>query len=153
MTTKTPKLSAAEFMAMDVHEPLSPEDINSINPQAAVDKTLGAGEDEVGDDESVARTYPYEVPMPDNVEYIPAETSHDLPAEHILRCAFDSQLVDLVICGVDESGNEHVYHTSTDPAESVWYLQRAIHILNLRCDRRMMEKHGVLLDDHPNPSA
>jgi hypothetical protein len=140
-------------MMMDVHEPLSTEEIDEINPQAAVDKTLGAVEDEVGDDTSVDRAYPYEVPLPENVEYIPTETSNNLPAEHVLRNAFDSKLVDLVICGIDEDGNEYVLRTNTDPAESVWHLQRAIHILNLRCDRRMMEKHGTPLDDHPNPSA
>src|SRR6185503_18538514 len=53
MTTKTPRLSATDFMMMDVHEPLSPEEINEINPQAAVDKTLGAEQDEVGADEGV----------------------------------------------------------------------------------------------------
>jgi len=41
MTTTTPKLNAIHFMMLDVHEPLSSEEINSINPQAAVDKSAG----------------------------------------------------------------------------------------------------------------
>ena len=31
MTTTTPKLNAIHFMMLDVHEPLSSEEINSIN--------------------------------------------------------------------------------------------------------------------------
>jgi hypothetical protein len=100
-----------------------------------------------------SKSYPYELPRPDNVAELPVETSHDIPAETILRKAFDFEISELVVCGIDEEGNEYVLHTNTDPAVVVWHLQRAIHIINLRMDRRMMEKHGTPLDDHPNPEA
>jgi hypothetical protein len=151
MTMKV--LYAADFLENDIHRPLTTEEINEINPQAAVDKTLGAGEDEVSADTGVDRAYPHEEPLPENVTMLPTETSHDLPPETILRKAHDCKLTNMVICGEDEEGHEYVMHTSTDPSQSIWTLQRALHILNLRYDRAMMERYGQDLDDHPNTSA
>lgn len=151
--TTTPRLTSTDFMNLDIHEPLSTEEINTINPQAAVDKTIGTGDNEVSEDTGVDRAYPYEEPLPDNVTHLPIETSHDLPPEHILRLAHDRKLTNMVICGEDDEGHEYVFHTSTDPSQSLWTLQRALHILNLRYDRAMMERYGTPLDDHPNPSA
>jgi hypothetical protein len=62
MTMKV--LYAADFLENDIHRPLTTEEINEINPQAAVDKTLGAGEDEVSADTGVDRAYPHEEPLP-----------------------------------------------------------------------------------------
>ena len=152
MTTKK-ILNPIDFVMMDVHRPMLNEEINEINPQARVDKSAGPVEDEHSASPEVGASYPHEQSLPENVAELPVETSHDIPPETILRRAFDWKLDEMVVCGIDVEGNEYVLHTSTDPAICVWHLQRAIHILNLRMDRRMMTKHGQDLDDHPNPAA
>lgn len=150
MATETKPLNSIDFMMMDVHRELDQED---ADPETLVDKSLGAEQAQDDHDPGVGVSYPYETPLPPNVTVLPTETSHDLTAEHILRSAFDAKLTEMVVCGTDDEGHEWVLHTACDPATSVWHLQRAIHILNLRCDRRMMERYGQNLDDHPNPSA
>jgi len=138
MTTKTPKLSAKDFMAMDVHEPLSTEEINEINPQAAVDKTIGAEQDEVSDDASVDRTparcWVCFKPMPceehANIEQLGGVTSHDIDPTYLIAAAHNADLETVVIVGMRKDGKEYFAASCADAAEGMYHLQRGIYKLN-----------------------
>lgn len=119
MTTK--KLDAVDFAKMGVHRPMVEREINDIHPAAVVDKT-----------------YPHEQPLPENVVILPVVTGHDIPPEEILRAAHDHKLTEFIICGIDDEGYEYLMRTNADPAESVWYLTRAIHLLNNEQDNKRL---------------
>jgi len=147
MTIK--KLSDIDFMMMDVHRPLTNAEIKEINPQAAVDKSAGSGpsqrEDEHREEASMGAPYPYETPLPENVELLNNYTKLDIPVEEILRDAYDAGLVELVVVGIDENGIERVFRTNTSLPRAMFWLVRGQHILN-----RNFDKEGaVVVDDTP----
>lgn len=133
MTIK--RLSDIDFMMMDVHRPLTNAEIKEVNPQAVVDKSAGAVEDEHSAAPGVGAPYPYEVPLPENVELLNNYTKLDIPAEEILRDAYNAGLVELVVVGVDESGVERVFRTNTQLPRAMFWLIRGQHILNLNFDK------------------
>ena len=137
MTTR--KLSELDFMMMDVHRPLLDEEINEVNPQARLDKSARASAIVDGIEASVGAPYPYEVPLPENVTVLPGVTSHDLTAQEILRNAFDANMTEMVICGIDEDGKEHLLRTNADLAPAAFHLQRAMHNLNRMHDSVLLE--------------
>ena len=143
MTTK--KLSDLDFMMMDVHRPLLNEEIEAINPQARLDKSVGAVADEHSAPASVGPPYPYELPLPENVELLNNYTKLDIPVEEILRDAYDAGLVELVVVGIDESGVERVFRTNTSLPRAMFWLIRGQHILNSNFDK----EGATVVDDAP----
>ena len=149
MTTTTPRLNAVDFMMMDVHEPLTPEEINAIHPQAAVDKSAGAVEDSVGDGEGVggppARCDVCFAPMPcadhSNVEILDAVTSLDISPVAVLAGARNANLEFVVIVGMNKDGSEYFASSVSDAAAGIYYLQRGIHKLNKIVDSGEIARH------------
>jgi hypothetical protein len=146
MTTK--KLTATDFMMMDVHEPLSTQEINQINPQAAVDKTLGAVEDHVRDDESVGSTGERcevcfaPTPCADhaNVAQFNVVTSLDIDPVAILAGAHNKGLAEVVIVGFTDEGEEYFASSISDAGQSMYHLQRGIYKLNKILDQEEHER-------------
>ena len=149
MTTTIPKLSAKDFMMMmDVHEPFSTDDIEKINPQAAMDKTVEPVEDQVRDDASVdstgARCEVCFGPMPcaahANVEQWDGVTSLSISPATILVGTHNADLECVVVVGMTKDGAEYFASSHSDAAESIFYLQRGIHKLNRIIDGEEVER-------------
>lgn len=132
----TKKLEPIDFMKMDVHRPLTKEEIDEINPQACVDKSLG--EEPHRDGSGVGardeKHYPHEHPLPANVTILENLTRIDLTAEEILRDAYDAGMEKIVIVGIDKHGYERLFRTSARIADANWLLQRGLHNLHKRYD-------------------
>jgi hypothetical protein len=149
---KPEPLTAKDFMAMDVHRPLTDDEINATQ---AVDKTIGAGEEELSDapsvDSSVARCEfcfgPRPCPQHPNVEPLSVVTSHDMPATAVLAGAHSADLACVVVVGLTKDGHEYFASTNSDAAESMYHLQRGIHKLNCIVDE------GSGTNEHPKDSA
>lgn len=136
----TRKLNGIDFMIMDVHRSLTNDEVEEINPQAAVDKSAGPFEDEHCVAAGVDTPYPYEVPLPDNVTIMPGVTTHDLSTEEVMRAAFNADLTEMVIVGIDEEGHEHIFRTNADLAPAMFHLQRGMHNLNRMHDGLLLEE-------------
>ncbi len=125
MVTKPDDLSSVDFMMMDVHRPLTKEDIDEVNPQACVDKSLG--EDAHREEESVGAPRKIRLldPLPGNVEVLDVATSHRLRVAHVLQSALDHGLDDVIVVGWADDGP--IYFLSTDPSigNSVYRLELA----------------------------
>lgn len=152
MTTTTPKLNAIHFMMLDVHEPLSSEEINSINPQAAVDKSAGvADDDEAGSDGDAGGPPPPRcdvcfAPMPcadhANVAQIDVTTSLDIDPVAVLAGAHNVGLAEVVIVGFTEDGKEYFASSISDAGQSMYHLQRGIYRLNKTMDQEHESRDG-----------
>lgn len=150
MTTTTPKLNAIHFMMLDVHEPLSSEEINSINPQAAVDKSAGVADDEAGSDEDAGGPPPRcdvcFAPMPcadhANVAQIDVVTSLDIDPVAVLAGAHNVGLAEVVIVGFTEDGKEYFASSISDAGQSMYHLQRGIYRLNKTMDQEHESRDG-----------
>lgn len=136
MTTK--KLDASDFAAMDVHRPLTDEEIKEINPQALMDKSADPRNDEDSAEEGVdtpqPRCWACFGPMPceqhANVEPLAIVTSHDLPPASMLAKAHNADLETVVIVGYTKEGSEFFASSCADAAEGMYHLQRGIYKLN-----------------------
>ena len=150
MTTTTPKLNAIHFMMLDVHEPLSSEEINSINPQAAVDKSAGVADDEAGSDEDAGGPPPRcdvcFAPMPcadhANVAQIDVVTSLDIDPVAVLAGAHNVGLAEVVVVGFTEDGKEYFASSISDAGQSMYHLQRGIYRLNKTMDQEHESRDG-----------
>ncbi len=150
MTTTTPKLNATHFMMLDVHEPLSSEEINSINPQAAVDKSAGVADDEAGSDEDAGGPPPRcdvcFAPMPcadhANVAQIDVVTSLDIDPVAVLAGAHNVGLAEVVVVGFTEDGKEYFASSISDAGQSMYHLQRGIYRLNKTMDQEHESRDG-----------
>jgi hypothetical protein len=151
----TTKLNSIDFMMMDVHRQLTDEELNEINPQAALDKTLGTEQEVVGDDESVAGAStrcefcfgPMPCPQHSNVEPLDVVTSHNISATHVLAGAHNADLDVVVVVGFKKDGSEYFASSVSDAAESIYHLQRGIHKLNKMVDE------GAGTNEHPDDAA
>ena len=150
MTTTTQKLSAIDFMMLDVHEPLSSEEINSINPQAAVDKSAGVADDEAGSDEDAGGPPPRcdvcFAPMPcadhANVAQIDVVTSLDIDPVAVLAGAHNVGLAEVVVVGFTDDGKEYFASSISDAGQSMYHLQRGIYRLNKTMDQEHESRDG-----------
>lgn len=150
MTTTAPKLNAVHFMMMGVHEPLSSEEINSINPQAAVDKSAGVADDEAGSDEDAggppSRCDVCFAPMPcaahANVAQIDVVTSLDIDPVAVLAGAHNVGLAEVVVVGFTEDGKEYFASSISDAGQSMYHLQRGIYRLNKTMDQEHESRDG-----------
>lgn len=134
MTTR--KLNELDFMMMDVHRPLTNEEIAEVNPEALVDKSarplkivdyqeegVGAShtcESTTGDRCDICfgptpKRYagPF-VKYPDNVEVLDVNTSHELDVERVLQAAFDNKLDSVLVIGQCMDGG--LFFLCSDPA-------------------------------------
>lgn len=135
-------------MMMDVHEPLSSEEINSINPQAAVDKSAGAVEDDVSYGESVGGPptccetcfAPTPCSAHANVAHFNVVTSFDIDPVSILAAAHNKGLVEVVVVGFTEEGEEYFASSISDAGQSMYHLQRGIYKLNKIMDQEEHER-------------
>lgn len=137
------KLTADDFMMMDLHRPPANDEVEA-DPQAFVDKTIGAGEDDVGEDESVdsapaPRCWRCFGPMPcpehANVEQLDVITSHPIDPTAVIAGAHNADLEVVVVVGLTKEGEEYFASSHTDAAECIYHLQRAIHKMNKIVDR------------------
>jgi len=154
MTTK--KLSDLDFMMMDVHRPLLNAEIEEINPQARLDKSLRLVEDEHSEEESVGAPHPQTKcdicfgAMPceqhPNVEHLRTVTSLDISATAILARAHDAGLTEVVVVGIRGNGREYFAANISDAAATMYHLQRGIHKLNQVVD-------GDYEDDNIGPPS
>ncbi len=143
-------LNAKDFMMLDVHEPLTPKEINAINPQAAVDKSAGAVEDDVGDGEGVGspstRCDVCFAPMPcadhANVAQFDVVTSLDIDPVAVLAGAHNKGLAEVVIVGFTEDGQEYFASSISDAGQSMYHLQRGIYRLNKIMDQEHERLEG-----------
>lgn len=148
----TTKLNAVHFMMLDVHEPLSSEEINSINPQAAVDKSAGvADDDEAGSDEDAGGPPPSRcdvcfAPMPcadhANVAQIDVVTSLDIDPVAVLAGAHNVGLSEVVVVGFTDDGKEYFASSISDAGQSMYHLQRGIYRLNKTMDQEHESRDG-----------
>lgn len=139
----TTKLDADDFMMMDVHRPLTDEEIAQINPQALVDKSLGV-EREDGEGAGVGEPHAEEPhqyrcehcfgPLPcaehANVEHLNNVTALDISPTAVLAGAHNSDLEYVIVVGMTKEGHEYFASSVADAAESVYTLQRGIWKLN-----------------------
>ena len=122
----TKKLSDIDFMMMDVHRPMTKDEIDEVNPQACVDKSVDENphrEDEsVGEHHKKLRLLD---PLPDNVELLDVATSHRLQVQRVLQSALDSELDDVMVVGWVDDGP--IFFLATDPSigNSVYRLELA----------------------------
>lgn len=145
------RLTGQDFMKMDVHRPPTDDEIDTTQ---AVDKTIGAGEEELRDAESVdspaARCPTCFGPMPcaahANVEHLSIVTSHDIAPTTLLAAAHNADIEHVVIIGMTRSGKEYFASSVSDAAQAMYYAQRAIHKLNKMVD-------GESIDDDPEDAA
>lgn len=137
------KLSSLDFMMMDVHRPLLNEEIEAINPEALVDKSLRVVQND--DSEAPGVGTPHEEkysarcefcfgPMPcpkhPNVEPLDIITSLDLNATQVLAAAHGAGLKEVVVVGMKHDGTEYFASNISDAAPSMYHLQRGIYKLN-----------------------
>jgi hypothetical protein len=153
MTIK--KLSDIDFMMMDVHRPLTNAEIKEVNPQAVVDKSAGAVEDEHCEEASVGASHASRCdhcfgPMPceqhANVEHLAIVTSLDVSPTHILAKAHDAGLTEIVIVGMKEDGSEYFASSISDAAPAMYHLQRGIYKLHKIVDGDYEDDN---IDPHP----
>lgn len=139
----TTKLTSTDFMMMDIHRPLTNEEVEEVNPQALVDKsarslTLVDSEAEsVGAPHEGATSTRCDVcfaPMPcdkhANVEILCGVTSLDISPTVVLAKAHDAGLTEVVIVGMKADGSEYFASSVSDAAPSMYHLQRGIYKLN-----------------------
>jgi hypothetical protein len=146
------ELSSLDFMMMDVQRPLTNDEINEINPQAALDKTIGSGEEVDGDAEDMggapSRCLTCFAPMPcvdhANVEHLNVVTTHDIEPTTILADAHGAGLKEVVIVGVLRDGTEYFASSVSDAAPAMYHLQRGIYKLNRTVDG------GEGTNEHPD---
>lgn len=60
----------------------------------------------------------------DNVRVLPVITSHDVPAERILRAAIRAELGKVVILGYDADGAEYFASSVADGGTVLWLMER-----------------------------
>ena len=123
MTTKK-TLDANDFMMMDVHRPMTDEEIDEVNPQARVDKSLGLPdrdrdrecEEGVGGVPASAGEPAIRLldPLPQNVELLNVPTSHRLQVQRVLQAALEHGLDDVMVVGWVDDGP--VFFLATDPS-------------------------------------
>lgn len=144
MTTKSlderiKALTGTDFMMMDVHRPMTDDEIAELHPQAGVDKSAGAQSDDDSDAEGVGAPHTERCPhcfgpMPceqhANVEVLQGVTSLDINPTVALAGAHAADLEIVVIVGMDKNGREYFSSSVADAAEGMYYLQRGIHKLN-----------------------
>lgn len=141
----TTRLTDLDFMMMDVHRPMTDDEIAKINPQALVDKSAGAIKIVDGHDESMGAPHSCEsktgsrcdicfAPMPcephANVEHLDAVTSLDIDPIAVLAGAYDAGLTEIVVVGMKKDGGEYFASSIADAAPAVYHLQRGIYKLN-----------------------
>ena len=108
-------LEAADFMMMDVHRPMTDEEISAIHPQARLDKSARAFKIVDSEAESVdtpqstrcercfgplpCGKHPEEkqyagpfVNFPENVTVADVATTHELEVNRVLQSAYDNKL-------------------------------------------------------------
>ena len=140
------RLTGTDFMMMDVHRPVLDEEVKKVNPQAVVDKSIGAikivDSDEAGVDtphtcEAVPGSARCKIcfdPMPcephANVEQLSIVTSHDISPTTVLAGAHAAGLTEVVVVGMKEDGTEYFASNVSDAAPAMYYLQRGIYKLN-----------------------
>lgn len=144
----TRHLNDIDFMMMDLHRPPANDEVEA-DPSAYVDKTIGAGEDVVSEDESVdsAPAKRCEVcfgPMPceahANVAQWDGITSNSLDPATVLAGAHNADLESVVIVGMQKDGREYFASSDADAGISIYYLQRGIHKLNRIVDGEEVER-------------
>lgn len=115
-TKKTDHLTATDFMMMDIHRPMTDDEVNAIHPQAGVDKSFGAEENEHGPAEGVGAPHTPRLldPLPDNVEILDVSTSHRLQVQRVLQSALDHELDDVMVVGWVDEGP--IFFLATDPS-------------------------------------
>ncbi len=143
------ELSPLDFMMMDMHRPMTDEEIEAVNPQALLDKSAGAVENNNGDAASVGAPHKEEprrysgpfVVYPDNVEVLDVNTSCELDVARVLQSAHDNGLSRVLVIGTREGDNElFVLCSDPDIAEANLLTDRAkLEILNSFADGRLRE--------------
>lgn len=123
-------LGAEDFMMMDVHRPMTDEEISSIHSQARLDKSLRAVPDvdretpPVGEphEEEPAEDRRYDGPFvkfPDKVHVLDVSTSHELDVDRVLQSAYDNKLSSALVIGWNEEG---LWILCSEPAVAEAYL-------------------------------
>ena len=116
--TKPDHLTATDFMMMDVHRPMTDEDINETNSQARLDKSARTTEDEQRDASGVGSAPEKKLrvidPLPDNVVIADVATSHHLQVQRVLQAAHDRGLDDVMVVGWHDDGE--IYFLASDPS-------------------------------------
>lgn len=145
-------LSANDFMMMDVHRPMTDEEIKAVHPQAIVDKSLRLVTN--GDGEAPGMGAPHEdeqpeaprykgpfVEFPDNVVGLDVCTSHELQVDRILQSAFDNNLASIMVIGIrDEDQELFVLASNPDIASAVLLTERAkMHFMDELKNSRLRE--------------
>lgn len=146
-------LGPTDFMMMDIHRPMTDEEIEEINPQALVDKSAGAVEDNDGEAESVGTPHEEEprrysgpfVVFPDNVEVLDVITSQRLEVDRVLQSAHHNNLSEVVVIGIREDGELFLLASDPDVGSA-----------NILCDRAKAEfldavKNARLREDPRGP--
>jgi hypothetical protein len=112
----TTKLDAVAFAKMGVHRPMSKDDIDAIHPQAVVDKSSGAEQDNDRAAQSLGTSFTPRLldPLPDNVELLDVATSHRLQVQRVLQSALDHGLDDVMVVGWSDDGP--IFFLASDPS-------------------------------------
>lgn len=133
MTTRK-TLEPIDFMMMDVHRPMTDEEIDEINPQARLDKSAGPEPDDDSESAGVGASHENEtykgpfIVFPDNVAVLDVDTCHELDVDRVLQSAHDNKLARVLVIGEYEDGE--LYVLASDPDAG---------IANLMCDRAKLE--------------
>lgn len=110
----TRKLTAIDFMMMDVHRELDKED---FDPETMLDKSARPQQEEHRDEAGVGVSHPkirLLDPLPENVVLADVSTSHRLQVQRVLQSALDRGLQDVMIIGWHTE--EEIYFLATDPS-------------------------------------
>lgn len=89
------------------------------------------------------KEYPHEKPLPENVIPLNIVTFNDVDPETILRAAYDAEIVDICVVGMTKTGDEFFASSTSDAAETIYHLTRAIHKLNRMIDSISSEESNL----------
>lgn len=136
----TRKLTAIDFMMMDVHRELDEE---NFHPETLLDKSARPQQEEHSDDPGVGvsheevpaqRCYvcfgPYPCAQHHNVEELTVVTKLDVSPTSMLAKAHEANLKEVVIVGILQDGREYFASSVADGAPAMYHLQRGIYKLN-----------------------
>jgi hypothetical protein len=110
-------LNPIDFMVMDIHREMTDDEVGAIHPQAVVDKSIGAEQDQRSDAKEVGAPHPQLRlldPLPDNVELLDVSTSHRLQVQRVLQSSLDYGLDDVMVIGWVDDGP--IFFLATDPS-------------------------------------
>ena len=140
----TRKLTAIDFMMMDVHRELDKED---FDPETMLDKSARPQQEEHGDEEGVGVSYEEEptarclfcfgpAPCPKHGKIIDANivSTNDIDPIGVLAGAHNEDLVQVVVVGVRRNGKEYLASSFGKEGDAIYLLQRGIHWINVIID-------------------